>query len=71
MKYTPQPDTFTLANALTYGEAIALVGAIDAALEAMSNYGSVDEHMMTLSALRIVAMKERDSAFRNEKGQTS
>lgn len=61
-----RPTDFEFANNLTFGQANDLVKAIDAALDAMAHHGPDDDHMMTLSALRVIATNERATAFRRE-----
>lgn len=58
-----KPSDFEFANALPFHDANDLLTALDAALSAMANYGSDEEHMMTLSTLRVVALKEQARAL--------
>lgn len=60
-----KPSDFEFTNSLTFAQSHALQTALDAALSAMASYGSDEEHMMTLSLLRVVALKDQATALRN------
>lgn len=61
------PKDFEFLNALTFRQANDLLKALDAALDAMVDYGSDDEHMAVVSAVRVVAMKARHEAMKDAK----
>jgi hypothetical protein len=58
-----KPSDFEFEVALPFHDANDLLKALDAALSAMANYGSDDEHMATLSMLRVVALKHQANAL--------
>jgi|GEM_PF-4354595 len=61
------PKDFEFLNALTFRQANDLLKALDAALDAMVDYGSDDEHMAIVSTVRVVAMKARHEAMKDAK----
>lgn len=65
-----KPTDYEFADELTFALSHGLVQALDAALDAMTNYGSDTEHMLTLSALKIVAMRARKQAMDDERNKS-
>lgn len=61
------PKDFEFLNTLTFRQANDLLKALDAALDAMVDYGSDGEHMAVVSAVRVVAMKARHEAMKEAK----
>lgn len=61
--------TYDFEDQLEWKDANRLETALEAALTAMAHFGSDNDHMMTLSEVRIVALKAKADAFRREENE--
>ena len=58
-----KPSDLQFADTLDLGTALALTESLNAALSAMADFGSREEHRMTVAALLLVAQSDLSSAL--------
>lgn len=69
MTTTFKPSDFEFEGRLSYPQAWLLEAALGHALQAMANYGTGDEEMMMLSALRVTALKHMHNALSRKQAE--